>query len=127
MGFNSGLSGNISVKIEGQRPLIAITPSGKHYSKLSVDDIIVIDDPDDVPRSLYGVLLKGAGGEPFIMPVPFIAVFDDDDFREKHPIDSWNFLDTADPYRGRIEAYTTYLKQNVDRIQFNRYSGVALR
>ena len=44
MGFNSGLSGNISVKIEGQRPLIAITPSGKHYSKLSVDDIIVIDE-----------------------------------------------------------------------------------
>ena len=90
-------------------------------------DIIVIDDPDDVPRSLYGVLLKGAGGEPFIMPVPFIAVFDDDDFREKHPIDSWNFLDTEDSYKGRIEAYTEYLKQNVDRIQFNRYSGVALR
>ena len=47
MGFNSSLSGNISVKIEGQRPLIAITPSGRHYSKLSVDDIIVIDEHGD--------------------------------------------------------------------------------
>ena len=30
MGFNSGLSGNISARIEGEQELIAITPRGKH-------------------------------------------------------------------------------------------------
>ncbi len=47
MGFNSGLSGNISARIEGQQELIAITPRGKHYATLSINDILVIDTHGD--------------------------------------------------------------------------------
>ena len=82
---------------------------------------VVISDPDVPYTSLYGVLLKGAGGEPFIMPVPFIAVFDEDEFREMYPSATWG------DYADRIADYTSYLDAYVDRIQFNRYSGVALR
>lgn len=47
MGFNSGLSGNISARIEGEQQLIAITPRGKHYATLSINDILVIDEHGD--------------------------------------------------------------------------------
>ena len=47
MGFNSGLSGNISARIDGEQQLIAITPTGKHYARLSINDILVIDQDGD--------------------------------------------------------------------------------
>jgi prepilin-type N-terminal cleavage/methylation domain-containing protein len=84
-------------------------------------ELVVISDPDVPYTSLYGVLLKGAGGEPFVMPVPFLAVFDEKEFRDQYPSSDWG------DYADRIEDYTTYIDAFVDRIQFNRYSGVALR
>ena len=47
MGFNSGLSGNISARIDGEQQLLAITPTGKHYASLSINDILVIDQDGD--------------------------------------------------------------------------------
>jgi len=82
---------------------------------------VIMNDPDVPYEGLYGVKLKGAGGEPFIMPVPFIAVFDEDEFRDMYPAEAW------DDYADRIADYTAYIDAYVDRIQFNRYSGVALR
>lgn len=84
-------------------------------------ELVVMSDPDVPFTSLYGVLLKGAGGEPFVMPVPFIAVFDEKEFRQQYPSSDWG------DYADRIKDYTTYIDAFVDRIQFNRYSGVALR
>ena len=84
-------------------------------------ELVVMSDPDVPYTSLYGVLLKGAGGEPFVMPVPFIAVFDEKEFREQYSSSDWG------DYADRIQDYTTYIDAFVDRIQFNRYSGVALR
>jgi L-ribulose-5-phosphate 4-epimerase len=42
-GLVVGTSGNISLRLPGKRPLLAITPSGKHYDLLDEDDIQVID------------------------------------------------------------------------------------
>jgi len=85
-------------------------------------EVIVLSDPDvQGIESLYGVLLKGAGGEPFVMPVPFLAVFDEAEFRELYPSSQW------DDWSDRVADYTNYIDTYVDRIQFNRYSGVALR
>jgi prepilin-type N-terminal cleavage/methylation domain-containing protein len=84
--------------------------------------IPVIDDPDgDVPVPVYGVLLKGPGGEPFIMTVPFISIFDEEEFRTLHSPNDW------DDWENRIAAYTGYIEENAERIQFNRYSGVQLK
>ena len=47
MGFNSGRSGNISARIDGEQHLKAITPTGKHYARLSINDILVIDQDGD--------------------------------------------------------------------------------
>ena len=41
----SGTAGNVSLRlrVSGGRELVAITPSGRHYDSLEVDDIVVID------------------------------------------------------------------------------------
>jgi prepilin-type N-terminal cleavage/methylation domain-containing protein len=90
-------------------------------------DVVLINDPEnDIPQSMYGCQLKGAGGEPFVMPVPFIAVFDENEFRSQYPSELWD--DSGDPtWLDRIISYTTYIDSNSQRIQFNRYSGVPLK
>jgi ribulose-5-phosphate 4-epimerase/fuculose-1-phosphate aldolase len=42
-GLVVGTSGNISLRLPGQRPLLAITPSGRHYDLLDEDDIQIVD------------------------------------------------------------------------------------
>jgi len=84
--------------------------------------IVVIHDPEgDVPASVYGCLLKGPGGEPFIMPIDIITVFDEDAFREIHSPADWG------GWQDRIKFYTEYISQRAEPIQFNRYSGVPLK
>lgn len=45
LGLVAGSSGNVSMRLlpEGQRELLAITPTGKDYGGLKEDDIVVID------------------------------------------------------------------------------------
>lgn len=83
--------------------------------------IVVIDDPDVPYESLYGVLLKGVGGEPFIMPIDIITVFDEDAFRESNSPADWP------EWYVRVDKYTEYISQRAEPIQFNRYSGVPLK
>jgi len=71
--------------------------------------------------SLWGVLLNGQGGEPMVMPVPFVAVYDEKEFRTLYPSDAWN------DYTQRIDDYSEYVNETARRIQFNRYSGVTLQ
>jgi prepilin-type N-terminal cleavage/methylation domain-containing protein len=103
------------------RNLDTIDPWNVGWLTISPPEIIVIEDPDVPFDSLSGVYLKGVGGEPFVMPVPFIAVFDDDEFRSQYPSELF------DGYQERIESYTNYIDVNTERIQFNRYSGVPLK
>jgi ribulose-5-phosphate 4-epimerase/fuculose-1-phosphate aldolase len=42
-GLVVGTSGNISLRLGGKRPMLAITPSGTHYDLLTVDDIQIVD------------------------------------------------------------------------------------
>jgi L-fuculose-phosphate aldolase len=42
-GLVVGTSGNISLRLPGERPLMAITPSSKHYDLLGTDDIQIVD------------------------------------------------------------------------------------
>ncbi len=42
-GLVVGTSGNISLRLGGKQPLLAITPSGKHYDLLTADDIQIVD------------------------------------------------------------------------------------
>ena len=44
-GLVTGTSGNVSLRIQEEttRGLIAITPSGKHYESMTLDDIVVVD------------------------------------------------------------------------------------
>ncbi len=71
--------------------------------------------------NLWGVLLNGEGGEPMIMPVPFVAVYDEKEFRTLYPSSSWT------DWTDRVNNYTEYVDETARRIQFNRYSGVALQ
>ena len=71
--------------------------------------------------SLWGVLLNGPGGEPMVMTVPFVAVYDEKEFRTLYSPQEWG------GFQDRIDAYTEYVNETTRRIQFNRYSGVTLR
>jgi L-ribulose-5-phosphate 4-epimerase len=42
-GLVVGTCGNISLRLPGKRPLLAITPSSMHYDSLGIDDIQVVD------------------------------------------------------------------------------------
>ena len=44
-GFTVGSSGNVSLRIKesGGRELVAITPSGRYYDSMKVDDIVIVD------------------------------------------------------------------------------------
>ena len=53
LGLIAGASGNVSLLIPGEPPLVAITPSRKTYRAMTPDDIPVIDFDYD---SLYGDL-----------------------------------------------------------------------
>ena len=53
LGLIAGASGNVSLLIPGEPPLVAITPSRKTYRSMTPDDIPVIDFDYD---SLYGDL-----------------------------------------------------------------------
>ena len=65
--------------------------------------------------------LGHARDEVAINIVPFVAVFDDGDARERFGDDDWNVDVTRD---GEL---TQYIVQYADRIHFNRYTGVAMR
>ncbi|MBC8200574.1 MAG: prepilin-type N-terminal cleavage/methylation domain-containing protein [Planctomycetes bacterium] len=70
---------------------------------------------------LWGTYLNGPGGEPMVMTVPFVAVYDEKEFRTLYPPQDWG------DWSGRIDLYTKYINETAKRIQFNRYSGVTLR
>ncbi len=70
---------------------------------------------------LWGVFLNGEGGEPMVMTVPFVTVYDEKEFRTLYPSSGW-----AD-WTDRLNDYTEYVDETVSRIQFNRYSGVTLQ
>jgi hypothetical protein len=76
------------------------------------------------PSSLPGIGayfdLEIPEGEPFISMTPILAVFNEKEFRTSVNPNDWNSSNLRD------NAYTEYIDQNADRIQFNRYSGVPL-
>lgn len=53
-------------------------------------------------------------------PVPFLAVYDDDEARKAFDVSTW-----TDAIAMRADL-TTFITKNADRIHFNRYSGVAM-
>ncbi|MCH7604090.1 MAG: hypothetical protein IIB54_15125, partial [Planctomycetes bacterium] len=62
--------------------------------------------------------------EPVVMIAPYLAVFDDEQFREFSDPASWTDSGGFDTYRKDLRRY---LNQNANRIHFNSYTGVAMR
>lgn len=62
--------------------------------------------------------------EPVVMIAPYLAVFDDEQFREFFDPASWTDAAGFDNYRQDLRRY---LNQNANRIHFNSYTGVAMR
>ncbi|MBT6283000.1 MAG: prepilin-type N-terminal cleavage/methylation domain-containing protein [Phycisphaerae bacterium] len=95
---------------------------------ISDTESVVWNDPNVVtspwPSSLPGIGayfdLEIPEGEPFISMTPILAVFNEKEFRTSVNPNDWNSPNLRD------NAYTEYIDQNADRIQFNRYSGVPL-
>ncbi|MFT4593768.1 MAG: prepilin-type N-terminal cleavage/methylation domain-containing protein [Phycisphaerales bacterium] len=96
--------------------------------KISDTESVVWNDPNVVtspwPSSLPGIGayfdVEIPEGEPFISMTPILAVFNEKEFRTSVNPNDWNSSNLRD------NAYTEYIDQNADRIQFNRYSGVPL-
>jgi len=59
--------------------------------------------------------------EPFVSMTPILAVFNEEECRKAYDHAGWNEANDRDG------DYTIYIDENADRIQFNRYSGVALK
>lgn len=62
------------------------------------------------------------GDEPWLNPVQFLAVYDDDDARKRYDTTAWGSNDTL-----RRQALSEYIAQFADRINFNLYTGNVVR
>ena len=78
------------------------------------------DDPDGDPLSQYFCQVN-EDDEPYVSMAPFLAVFDDDDARERYDTSLWA--------NGQIrrDDLTAFISATADRIHFNRYTGVVMR
>ena len=65
--------------------------------------------------------LEMAEGEPFVSMTLILAVFNEKEFRESVDPTAWSNSTVRD------NAYTAYIDENADRIQFDRFSGVPLQ
>jgi prepilin-type N-terminal cleavage/methylation domain-containing protein len=81
----------------------------------------VIDPTDPADRVFLFFQLGHAFDEVAINIVPFVAVFDETDARDRFGDDDWNVGSNRD------DELTQYIVQYADRIHFNRYTGVAMR
>lgn len=59
--------------------------------------------------------------EPYVSMAPFLAVFDDDDARERYDTLLWS------DGQIRRDDLTAFISATADRIHFNRYTGVVMR
>lgn len=85
---------------------------------------IVFDTGDnDFPGSLI-FAHRLDDDEPVVMIAPYLAVFDDEQFREFFEPSTWTDAAGFDNYRQDLRQY---LNQNANRIHFNSYTGVAMR
>ena len=64
--------------------------------------------------------------EPYFTPMPFLAVFDDEQCRALYDTTAWS-AETAQGALNRIRDQSEYINQYADRIHFNRYTGVVMK
>jgi prepilin-type N-terminal cleavage/methylation domain-containing protein len=64
-----------------------------------------------------------ADDEPFITSVPFLAIYDEDQFRDEYDTREWD----NDNWPQKHRDLTEFVTENAERIHFNRYTGVVLR
>ena len=69
LGLVAGASGNVSLLIPGEPPLVAITPSRKNYRSMTPDDVPVIDFEYE-PVLRRPAALVGGGAPPGGVPGP---------------------------------------------------------
>jgi len=105
--------------------LVTRNPNGT----VSGDHVLYVDfDGDNVqdignagapnPNWIYDQLTD----EPWLNPVQFLAVYDDDDARKRYDTTAWGTNDEA-----RRQAISEYIAQFADRINFNLYTGSVAR
>jgi prepilin-type N-terminal cleavage/methylation domain-containing protein len=106
---------------------IDFNDSGDLEMDLNSDGVVDPTDPADRVFTgppvgpLLFFQLGHASDEVAINIVPFVAVFDETDARDRFGDDDWNVGSNRD------DELTQYIVQYADRIHFNRYTGVAMR
>ena len=99
------------------------------YGAMSSEHVAYVDyDGDNVqdignagaqsPTWIYDEL----GDEPWLNPVQFLAIYDDDDARERSDTTPWGTNDQK-----RREDLSKYISEYADRINFNLYTGNIVR
>lgn len=64
--------------------------------------------------------------EPYLSPIPYLAVYNEDDFRDRYEPLDWQPAE-PDNWALKHRDLTEFVNENAERIHFNRYTGVALR
>jgi hypothetical protein len=83
-------------------------------------DKLQTPDPEGQPvASVYE--MDDPTDEVCVQPVPFLCVFDEQQCREIEGDSDWNSAAT------REFELSEYINKNADRINFNRYTGVAMK
>jgi prepilin-type N-terminal cleavage/methylation domain-containing protein len=82
--------------------------------------------PNPFPGGMFNVQMmfqRTSADEPYVTAVPFLAVYNEDNFRSTYsPID-WD----NDNWQLKHDQLTEFVNEHGERIHFNRYTGVVLR
>jgi len=133
----------VVVRFSADGTVLGRNPSLPANVTASIDDTAAIVPWIDFNRDGFGNIGTTTGGkskyyaldeyrdEPFGQHTMFLAVFDDDLFHQQATateIAAWRGYDTIDAWMGPLglnTKRTKFINQFCDRIQFNRFTGIA--
>lgn len=79
--------------------------------------------------NIYMMQQMAPNDEPYLSPVPYFAVYNEDNFRDTYTPSDWFDVEGGNPegWALKHQHLTEFVNENGKRIHFNRYTGVALR
>lgn len=82
--------------------------------------------PNSVSDEIFRIqwmFQKDASDEPYVTVAPFLAVYDEKEFREAYDPEGWS----PDDWQTKHDQLTEFVNEHADRLHFNRFTGVILR
>jgi len=82
--------------------------------------------PDPFPGGMFSIGMmfqRTANDEPYLTVVPYLAVYNEDNFRNEFSPQDW----VPDQWQLKHDELTEFVNENAERIHFNSYTGVAMR